>query len=83
MQYCSKHGAAAAAAPRKSCRRPSRHKTLGGRRITGYTHSRGTLMDNNNTFAGFLCWVNLEHYKTRTLYLSRYTFLRLVIFIGW
>lgn len=32
------------------------------------------------TFEVFLCWVNLEHYKTRTLCLSRHTFLRLVIF---
>lgn len=38
----------------------------------------GTLMDN--IFEVFLCWVNLEHYKTRTLCLSRHTFLRLVIF---
>lgn len=56
--------------------------TLPRRAVPG-TDTRLAGNTRGQHFAGFLCWVNLEHYKTRTLCLSRYTFLRLVIFIRW
>lgn len=56
--------------------------TLPRRAVPG-TDTRLVGNTRGQHFAGFLCWVNLEHYKTRTLCLSRYTFLRLVIFIRW